>query len=324
MALTEKINVDLKEAMKAKDKVKLESLRAIKAALLMAATEKGASESSEELELKMLQKLVKQRKDAATIYTEQGRDDLAQPELDQVAIIEKYLPEKMGDDEVKAILCARGGYGCVQIVDKIQWANMLRNPKWIIGFSDVSVFHQKLWGMGLKSIHGTMPLNFSDNSVESLSTLKSALTTNSYSIKSKQTKHDKAGSAKAILIGGNLSILYSLLGTDDHVDYNNSILFIEDLSEPIYHLDRMLYALSKAGVLSRIKGLVVGGMTDMTDTAVPFGMVYEEVILSHFEYRNIPLCFNFPAGHINDNRAIIIGSEAELNVSSTGSELRFL
>jgi len=228
------------------------------------------------------------------------------------------------DDEVKAILCARGGYGCVQIVDKIQWANMLRNPKWIIGFSDVSVFHQKLWGMGLKSIHGTMPLNFSDNSVESLSTLKSALTTNSYSIKSKQTKHDKAGSAKAILIGGNLSILYSLLGTDDHVDYNNSILFIEDLSEPIYHLDRMLYALSKAGVLSRIKGLVVGGMTDMTDTAVPFGMVYEEVILSHFEYRNIPLCFNFPAGHVNDNRAIIIGSEAELNVSSTGSELRFL
>ena len=228
------------------------------------------------------------------------------------------------DDEVKAILCARGGYGCVQIVDKIQWANMLRNPKWIIGFSDVSVFHQKLWGMGLKSIHGTMPLNFSDNSVESLSTLKNALTTNSYSIKSKQTKHDKAGSAKAILIGGNLSILYSLLGTDDHVDYNNSILFIEDLSEPIYHLDRMLYALSKAGVLSRIKGLVVGGMTDMTDTAVPFGMVYEEVILSHFEYRNIPLCFNFPAGHINDNRAIIIGSEAELNVSSTGSELRFL
>ncbi len=227
------------------------------------------------------------------------------------------------DDEVKAILCARGGYGCVQIVDKIQWANMLRNPKWIIGFSDVSVFHQKLWGMGIKSIHGTMPLNFSDNSVESLLTLKSALTTNSYSIKSKQTKHNKAGAAKAILIGGNLSILYSLLGTDDHVDYNNSILFIEDLSEPIYHLDRMLYALSKAGVLARIKGLVVGGMTDMTDTAVPFGMVYEEVILSHFEYRNIPICFNFPAGHINDNRAIIIGSEAELNVSSTGSELSF-
>ena len=106
MTLTEKINGDLKEAMKAKDKVKLESLRAIKAALLMAATEKGASESSEELELKMLQKLVKQRKDAATIYTEQGRDDLAQPELDQVAIIEKYLPEQMGDDEVKAIVSA--------------------------------------------------------------------------------------------------------------------------------------------------------------------------------------------------------------------------
>tara|TARA_B110000046_G_scaffold161074_2_gene174571 strand:+ start:16656 stop:17105 length:450 start_codon:yes stop_codon:yes gene_type:complete len=106
MALTDIINSDLKEAMKAKDKLKLESLRAIKSALLLAATEKGASESSEELELKMLQKLVKQRKDAATIFTEQERDDLAQPELDQVAIIEAYLPEQMSEDEVKAIVDA--------------------------------------------------------------------------------------------------------------------------------------------------------------------------------------------------------------------------
>jgi len=228
------------------------------------------------------------------------------------------------DDEVKAILCARGGYGCIQLVDKLQWANMLRHPKWIIGFSDVTVFHQKLGSMGLKSIHGTMPLNFSKNSMESLSTLNDALTGKTYTIKAKHTKHNRLGSANATLRGGNLSILYSLLGTDDCVDYTDTILFVEDLSEQIYHLDRMFYALAKAGILNRIKGLIIGGMKDMKDTAIPFGMSYEDVILSHFDYRKIPICFSFPAGHINDNRTLVIGSEVELNVNSTGSELLFL
>jgi muramoyltetrapeptide carboxypeptidase len=228
------------------------------------------------------------------------------------------------DNEVRAILCARGGYGCIQLVDKLQWANMLRHPKWIIGFSDVTVFHQKLGAMGLKSIHGTMPLDFSGNSTESLSTLNDALTGKPYTIKAAHTKHNKHGSASATLRGGNLSIVYSLLGTDDCVDYTDSILFVEDLSEQIYHLDRMFYALAKAGVLNRIKGLIIGGMTDMKDTAVPFGMSYENVILSHFDYRKIPICFDFPAGHINDNRTLVLGAEVELNVNSIGSELLFL
>lgn len=230
----------------------------------------------------------------------------------------------INDDEVKAILCARGGYGCVQIVDKIQWANMLRFPKWIIGFSDVTVFHQKLSSMGLKSIHGTMPLNFSENSKEALSTLESALLGKSYSITSNNTEFNVPGNATATLRGGNLSILYSLLGTDDHIDYSDSILFIEDLAEQIYHLDRMFYAFGKAGILDRIKGLIIGGMTDMKDTAVPFGMSYQDVILSHFQFRKIPVAFNFPAGHISDNRALIIGSEVAFNVTSNGAELTFL
>lgn len=228
------------------------------------------------------------------------------------------------DDEVKAILCARGGYGCVQLVDKIQWANMLRYPKWIIGFSDVTVFHQKLSAMGLKSVHATMPLNFAQNSKESISTLINAIKGDKYSITSEQNSFNRIGEAQGTLRGGNLSILFSLLGTDDHIEFEESILFVEDLAEQIYHLDRMFYAFAKAGILNRIKGLVIGGMTDMKDTAVPFGMSYEEVILSHFEYRKIPICFNFPAGHINDNRALIIGSEVVLNVDQKGAKLTFL
>ena len=201
---------------------------------------------------------------------------------------------------------------------------MLRFPKWIIGFSDVTVFHQKLSSMGLKSLHATMPLNFSQNSKESISTLVDAVKGEKYTIESKTNSFNQLGDAQGTLRGGNLSILFSLLGTDDHIKFENSILFIEDLAEQIYHLDRMLYALDKAGILNRIKGLVVGGMTDMKDTSIPFGMTYQEVILSHFEYRNIPICFNFPVGHINDNRALIIGSEVTFYINQDGAKLTFL
>ena len=225
------------------------------------------------------------------------------------------------DPEVKAILCARGGYGCVQLVDKIQWANMLRHPKWVIGFSDVTVFHQRLGKLGLQSIHATMPLNFSKNSPEALSTLISALKGEPYSIKSAPDDKNKLGVTEGILRGGNLSILYSLLGTDDQGDYSNSILFIEDLAEHIYHLDRMFFALEKSGVLNKIKGLIVGGMTDLKDTVPSFGASYQDVIRSHFEYRKIPICFDFPVGHVNDNRAMIVGAEVQLDVNEKGAKL---
>jgi muramoyltetrapeptide carboxypeptidase len=225
--------------------------------------------------------------------------------------------------DVKAILCARGGYGCVRIVDSLEWAGMLRDPKYIIGFSDVTVFHQKMQNFGLESIHASMPLNFSMNSEESLNTLLNALQNIPYSIDSPSNKWNKKGIAKGKLIGGNLSILYSLLGTDDEVDYLDSILFIEDLAEQLYHLDRMFYSFAKAGLLEKIKGLVIGGMTDMKDTAVPFGKSYEEIILAHFQFRKIPIIFDFPAGHIDDNRALIFGREVELEVDNDGGKLSF-
>lgn len=232
--------------------------------------------------------------------------------------------EALDDPNVKAILCARGGYGCVQILDKLQWASFLREPKWIIGFSDVTIFHQRVLTYGLKSIHGTMPLNFSKNSHDSIETLIKALTGIDYNIACSATNYNKTGSAKGKLVGGNLSILYSLLGTNDMIDYSDTILVIEDLAEQLYHLDRMFYAFSKAGILDKIKGLIVGGMTDMKDTIIPFGKSYQEIILSHFEYRKIPICFDFPVGHIDDNRAIILGEQVELSVSLNGVEMNYL
>lgn len=225
--------------------------------------------------------------------------------------------------EVKAIVCARGGYGCVRIVDRIQWAGILREPKWIIGFSDVTVFHQRMQRFGLPSIHGTMPLNFKENSQDSFATLDKAWTNEVYSISSTFTSSNKQGSSEGQLVGGNLSILYSLLGTDDQIIYENSILFIEDLAEQIYHLDRMLFAFAKAGIFDKIKGLIVGGMTDMKDTSVPFGKTVQEVILEHFQYRNIPIIFDFPAGHIDNNRALVFGRNVTLNSNEDGGKVEF-
>ena len=226
--------------------------------------------------------------------------------------------------EVKAILCARGGYGCVRIVDELQWAGMLREPKWLIGFSDITVFHQRLQRFGLQSIHGTMVLNLTENTSEAIDTLFHALKGQSYVISSQPDNFNKTGLATGELAGGNLSIIYSLLGTNDQIDYSGKILFIEDLAEHIYHIDRMLYAFKKAGVLEKINGLVIGGMTDLEDTTVPFGKTVEELILAPFEYRNIPIAFGFPAGHINDNRALIFGRECQLSVEESGAKLSWL
>jgi muramoyltetrapeptide carboxypeptidase len=226
--------------------------------------------------------------------------------------------------EIKAIICARGGYGCVQITDSIRWAGMLRDPKWLVGFSDVTVFHQKLQRFGIQSLHASMPLNYKENTAEAIDTLLAALTGKRNSIVFNSHSNNKCGQANGILLGGNLSIIYSLIGTDDQPDYTGSILFIEDLSEQLYHIDRIFHSLRKAGILDKINGLIVGGMTEMKDTALPFGCSLEELILNHFTYRKIPICFNFPAGHIDDNRALRLGSSVSLSVFQDNAQLDYL
>ena len=226
--------------------------------------------------------------------------------------------------DAKAILCARGGYGCVRVVDELNWSNFEQSPKWLIGFSDITVLHHRAQRLSIMSMHATMPLNFQMNSKEALETFRSALTGESFSIEAPLSSMNNTGIARGPLVGGNLSIIYSLLGTTDAYDFRGSILFIEDLSEQLYHIDRMLFALQKAGVFDEIKALVIGGMTDLQDTTPSFGMTYEDAILEKVKDNNVPICFNFPTGHIEDNRAMIIGAMVELEVNEQGAKLCYI
>lgn len=229
----------------------------------------------------------------------------------------------LDNPEVKAILCARGGYGCIQFINQLDWTRFLNNPKWIIGFSDVTVFHQHLHQLGVVSIHGTMPLNFSENSPEALETLVAALSLDTYSIEAPSTPQNILGTSEAKLIGGNLSIIYSLLGTKNAPDFTNCILFIEDVGEALYSIDRMFYSLKNAGILDTINGLIVGGMTELKDSEVPFGQTYQEIIQAHVAGLSIPVCFEFPAGHIDDNRALLLGAHVYLAVTQEKTVLSF-
>lgn len=234
------------------------------------------------------------------------------------------LQEGIDHPEVKAIWCARGGYGSVQLVDSLQWASFIREPKWLIGFSDICVLHHKIQSVGIQSMHATMALNIEKNSAASKTRLKELLFGEKTPFAIASHRQNKFGKASGVLIGGNLSIIYSMLATPERYDFNGAILFIEDLAEHLYHIDRMLYALRKNGALAQISGLIIGGLTDLEDTDIPFGKSVEELILAHFDYRKIPICFDFPAGHIDDNQALLLGAKVELEVSDRQCLLSYL
>jgi muramoyltetrapeptide carboxypeptidase len=186
------------------------------------------------------------------------------------------------------------------------------------------VLHHKIQSLGLQSIHGTMALNLEKNSPAAKTTLSALLFGTRTAFNFPASSFNKIGKAQGMLVGGNLSIVFSMLATPERYDFSDSILFIEDLAEHLYHIDRMLHALRKTGALEKIQGLIVGGMTELEDTDVPFGMGIEALILEHFQYRKIPICFDFPAGHIADNRALVLGAEVELEVAHQQVLLNYL
>lgn len=228
----------------------------------------------------------------------------------------KDLEWAINHPDVRAIVCCRGGYGAVRLLESVNWANLLREPKWLIGFSDITNFHLLGLKLGFETIHATMPLNYAENSSESFDTLFSILVTGTVKQSWQTSTHNKNGEATGKLVGGNMSIVYSLLGTPYCPNFENSILFLEDLSEQVYHIDRMIQAFKLAGVFEQITGLIIGGMTDMKDTAIPTNYSIPELFKEAFSYRNIPICFEAPIGHINDNRAVIQGRESQLIVTS--------
>ena len=181
------------------------------------------------------------------------------------------LQTMIDDDSIKAILCARGGYGTVQIIDNIDFSKLKNKPKWIVGYSDVTVLHSHLNKLGIASLHATMPINFKTNAKESLASLKNGLFGNENNILCGPHPFNKFGKVEAEVVGGNLSILYSLLGSNSDVDTDGKILFIEDLDEYMYHVDRMMMNLKRNGKLKNLKALIIGGMSDMNDNTIPFG-----------------------------------------------------
>ena len=229
----------------------------------------------------------------------------------------------INDKNAKAIWCARGGYGTVRIIDKIDFSNYVRNPIPIIGYSDITVIHSHLHNLGVKTIHATMPVNIKDNSKESLKSLKDVLFEKKLKYSIKSSKNNVLGKAKGKLVGGNLSILYSLLGSSSSINTDNKILFIEDIDEYLYHIDRMLINLKRNGYFKNLAGLVVGSFTKMNDNLIPFGKTVEEIVLDITQEYNFPILFNFPAGHTNDNRALIFGAEIIMTVDKKNSTLEF-
>jgi muramoyltetrapeptide carboxypeptidase len=231
------------------------------------------------------------------------------------------LQSMIDDRSIKAILCARGGYGTVQIIDIIDFSNLKNNPKWIIGYSDVTVLHSHLNNLGIASLHATMPINFEKNTEGSLISLKNSLFGNMKSTTCTVHSFNKLGIAEAEVVGGNLSILYSLLGSDSDVNTDGKILFIEDLDEYLYHIDRMMMNLKRNAIFTKLKGLIVGGMSDMNDNAIPFGKTGKEIILEHTKDYDFPICFGFPAGHLDDNRCIRLGVKSVLEINENGVSL---
>ncbi|MCW5519037.1 LD-carboxypeptidase [Aureitalea sp. L0-47] len=230
----------------------------------------------------------------------------------------------MDDPDIKAIWCARGGYGTVRIIDALDFKKFSVNPKWIIGYSDITVLHSHLNLRGIETLHAQMPLDIEKKSPETASSIRDALFGNgNKSISTPNYSLNRLGSASGELVGGNLSVLYSICGSDSGLKTNNNILFLEDLDEYLYHVDRMLQNLKRNGLFENINGLIVGGMTDMNDNTIPFGKTAEEIVLDTVSEYNFPVCFGFPAGHVQDNRAMIFGRKVSLDIHESGVVLSF-
>jgi len=234
------------------------------------------------------------------------------------------LQRMLDDPEVKAILCARGGYGTVRIIDRLDFSEFVKHPKWICGFSDVTVLHSHIHRhFGIATLHSPMLFNMREMTPAhpAFRALADALKGQPQALEGAPSELNRMGTCEAEVVGGNLSILYSLLGSASDVDTYGKILFLEDLDEYLYHLDRMMMNLARNGKLRNLAGLIVGGMTDMNDNAIAFGGTAEQIIARHVADFDYPVAFGLPVGHLEDNRALMFGKKTALRVSEGGSVL---
>ena len=238
------------------------------------------------------------------------------------------LQKMLDHPDIKAIFCARGGYGTMRLLDKIDLKGFAEHPKWVVGFSDITALHAYLqMRIGVASVHAAMPYTLKDVSdrenpaVESLfGILKGKFP--SYTVPAHSL--NRKGKSSGILLGGNLSLLCSLTGTLFQFPTKGAILFLEEVDEYLYHIDRMMQNLKLAGMLENLAGLVVGGLTDMHDNEVPFGKNAAEIIHEAVEEYDFPVCFDFPAGHVKQNMAMVLGRQVSFEVNDDGSQLAYI
>ncbi len=234
------------------------------------------------------------------------------------------LQDMLDDPDVDAILMGRGGYGLSRIIDGLDFTKFLRNPKWVCGFSDITVLHNHLQARYLiPSLHSPMCGAFKPETENQdyLKTLYAALTGESIYYHSAPSKFNRSGQAEAVLTGGNLSLLTHLIGSASEVDTEEKMLFIEDIGEHYYKIDRMLLTLKRAGKLDHLKGIILGGFTEMEDTERPFGQTIEEIIWDKVKEYDYPVCFNFPCGHQDINNTLTLGVPHRLLVTEMGGAL---
>jgi len=227
------------------------------------------------------------------------------------------LQDMLDDDQVRCVLFACGGYGATRIIDQLNFTAFMKNPKWLAGYSDLTALHIFLKEkLGVASIHSSMPVDFHKNTEACLSSLESILRGEivNYSIDSHP--FNRNGEADAEICGGNLSLIYSLMGSPTGLDTSETILFIEDIGEKLYHLDRMMINLRRAGKLKGLRGLVCGSFSAMKDNEIPFGKQAEMIILEHTNSYDYPVLFNFPAGHIDNNISFIMGARTSLSINN--------
>lgn len=243
----------------------------------------------------------------------------------------KDLQQMLDDPKIKAIMCARGGYGVVRIIDKLNWEKFKVKPKWIIGFSDVTVIHSHLnKNFGIASIHSKMCNSFPDDwslaepiQIETIESIRLALRGEKMKYTVTPNQQNKLGTADGVLIGGNLKMLETLAGTRSDINTAGKILFVEDTGEYMYSIDRMFWNLKRTGKLSQLKGLIVGGFKIKVDAdSDDFGRTLQDVVLEKVKAYHYPVCFDFPVGHQKNNYALKCGVKHRLNISPDNVTLK--
>lgn len=236
----------------------------------------------------------------------------------------KDLQTFIDDPEIKAIFASRGGYGTIRIIDDLDFTTFQQHPKWVIGFSDITILLSHIFAKtNTQSIHGQMPKTFESGTAESMESLRKALFGESMTYSYIGNFENKPGNTEGILIGGNLTLLIASEGSASAFNYTDKILFLEDVGEHEYAIDRMIRALKRSGKLANLKGLIVGAFNGYEVEELPFGQSPEQIIQEIVKEYDYPVCYNFPVGHIDNNHAMIIGKTVQMNCKKNTTTLTF-